>query len=122
MASRLLAASLFTLFAVAPAPAVAQSDEPKLTVARNAEGEVRASVTGRIRACGLTALNDEPTFAIDGSKIEVTQHVVGIACMNPPPKDKPYHRTLNFGKLAPGSYTINWNFPELSTTYTVPAS
>jgi hypothetical protein len=122
MTSRTLAAWLFTLFAAAPALAPAQSDEATLTVARSATGEVRATVSGRIRACGLTALNDEPTFTIDGAKIEVTQHVVGIACMNPPPKDKPYRRTLNLGKLAPGSYTIHWSFPDLSTTYTVPAS
>lgn len=111
----------FHLFALACLlPAICLAETPALTVARNAAGEVLLSVSGTIPACGLTAVNDPPTFAIEGSAIKVHQPVAGVACMNPPPKEKQYERVLNVGKLAPGNYTIDWNFPVLTGTYASP--
>ena len=116
---RLIAAA--TLLALAAAPAVALAAEPsaKLSAKRNGAGEVVATVSGTVRACGLTATNDEPTFLVRGNAVEVTQPVAGIACVNPPPETRAYRRTLNLGKLPAGSYTIHWSFPDLTITYAV---
>jgi hypothetical protein len=108
---------LFALACLIPVAGVAQSPEPKLSVSRNAAGDVLISVSGTIPACGLTALNEAPTFAIEGTTIKVRQPIVGIACMNPPPKERHYERVLDVGKLAQGRYTIEWSFPALTGTF-----
>jgi len=102
------------------ASAQAQVPAAKLTLRRNSAGETLATASGTIPACGLTALNEVPRFQIEGSVITVAQPVVGVACMNPPPKEKHYEQTLNLGKLAPGAYTINWSFPALAASYESP--
>ena len=111
--------ALLTLF-LCFAGAQAQAPQATLTLSRNAGGETLATVTGTVAACGLTALNEVPRFKIQGTVIAVTQPVVGIACMNPPPKEKPYEQTLNFGKLPAGTYTIKWSFPALTASYETP--
>jgi hypothetical protein len=97
----------------------AQVPDARLSLARNAAGEVIATVEGTVRACGITAGNRNPTFTVHGYLIEVTQPTVAIACMNPPPKTRPYRRTLDLGRLPPGKYTIHWSLPELSGEYVV---
>ena len=108
------------LLTLAPlAAAVADPPAARIEVTRNAAGEVLATVATNVNPCGITALNEPPTFRVDGTNIEVTQPVAGIACMNPPPKERGYNHTLNLGKLAPGTYSIHWSFPQLTATYTV---
>ena len=114
MAARVLLAVFAAVCLVA---GVAQPAESKLSVSRNAAGDVLIKVSATIPACGLTALNQPPTFVIEGATIKVHQPIVGVACMNPPPKDKHYERVLNIGKLAKGRYTIDWSFPALTGTY-----
>jgi hypothetical protein len=121
VAPNVVFAGLFVLACLMPAVCHGATPEPTLTVSRNAAGEVLVSVSGMIPACGLTALNEPPTFAIEGSTIKVRQPIVGVACMNPPPKEKPYERALNLGKLAAGNYTIQWSFPALTANYANPA-
>lgn len=117
MATKVLLARLFALACLIPLAGVAQSAEPKLSVSRNANGDVLIAVSATIPACGLTALNEAPTFTIEGTTIKVRQPVVGIACMNPPPKEKHYEHVLNVGKLAEGRFTIEWSFPAVTGTY-----
>jgi hypothetical protein len=45
--------------------------------------------------------------------------MAGVACMNPPPRSRPYRRSVNFGRLPPGRYTIRWSYPELRADYVV---
>lgn len=118
MVKRFLLAQLFALACLLPASGLAES--PTLKVSRSADGDVLVSVSGMIPACGLTALNEPPTFTIEGTAIKVHQPIVGVACMNPPPKEKHYERVLNVGKLAAGNYTVEWSFPALTGTYTSP--
>jgi hypothetical protein len=99
------------------APAMCLAGPPTLSVSRNPAGEVLVSVSGMIPACGLTALNEPPTFTIEGNAIKVHQPIVGVACINPPPKEKHYERVLNVGKLPAANYTIEWSFPALTGTY-----
>ena len=110
-------ARLFALACLIPVAGAAQSPEAKLSVSRNATGDVVISVSGTVPACGLTALNEAPTFTIEGTRIKIHQPVVGVACMNPPPKEKRYERVLDVGKLAQGRYTIEWSFPALTGSY-----
>ena len=114
---RTIALSIATLLAGA---AFAQASDARLSVSRDPAGNVIATVEGTVRACGITTTGNEPTFVVRGNLVEVTQPKVAIACMNPPPKTKPYRQTLDLGKLAPGKYTIRWSFPELSAEYVVP--
>lgn len=116
MAARILLAS-FAAVCLMPLAGLTQPAEPKLSVARNAAGDVLITVSATIPACGLTALNEAPAFTLEGTTIKVRQPIVGIACMNPPPKDKHYERVLNVGRLAEGSYTIEWSFPAVTGTY-----
>lgn len=118
MVKKFLLAQLFALACLLPAAGLAES--PALKVSENAAGEVLVSVSGMIPACGLTALNEAPTFTIEATVIKVHQPIVGVACMNPPPKEKHYERVLNVGKLPAGNYTIEWSFPALTGTYASP--
>jgi hypothetical protein len=117
---KILLACLAALACLIPAVGIAQPTGPKLSVTRNAGGDVLIAVSGTVPACGLTALNEPPAFTLEGMTIKVHQPVVGVACMNPPPKNKRYERVLNVGKLAEGRYTIDWSFPALTGTYTNP--
>ncbi len=110
-------ALLLALMCALPVAGAAQTAEPKLSVSRNATGDVLITVSATIPACGLTALNEAPSFTIEGTTIKVRQPIVGIACINPPPKDKHYERVLNVGKLGEGRYTIEWSFPAVTGTY-----
>ena len=105
-----------------PALSIAQSADPRLTISQNAMGEVVASVYAQIPPCGLTANGENPSFHIDGMVIDVTQPLYGIACVINPPPYVVYQRSVNFGVLAPGIYTVNWNFPKVSGVYTVAGS
>ena len=116
MAARILLA-LFAALCLMPVAGVAQPAEPTLSVSRNAAGDVLITVSATIPACGLTALNVAPTFTLEGTTIKVHQPIVGIACINPPPKDKHYERVLDVGKLGEGRYTIEWSFPAVTGTY-----
>ena len=112
-------ASILLFAALLPALASAAEPSARLKVTRNADGEVVATASGSVRACGITAIGDAPTFKIDGTAVDVHQSMAGVACVNPPPQTKPYKQQVNLGKLPPGTYTIRWNYPELSATYTV---
>jgi hypothetical protein len=103
------------------ASAFATAAEPsaQLSVTRKPDGSVVATAAGSVRACGITAIGDEPSFMRNGNMIDIHQPTAGIACMNPPPQSKPYRHDVDLGKLPPGTYTIRWNFPKLETTYTV---
>lgn len=104
-----------------PSAMCAPQSAPNLTISKNAIGEVVASVSGMIPSCGVTATSGGPIFRIQGAVVTVTQGVAGFMCTNapqPPPK-KLYERTVNFGKLTDGTYTINWSYPELTGTITV---
>ena len=116
---RLTAAAALLSLAALAAEIFAAEPSAKLSAKLNGAGEVVATVSGTVRACGLTATNDEPTFVVHGNVVEVTQPVAGIACMNPPPETRAYRRTLNLGKLPAGNYTIHWSFPDQTITYTV---
>lgn len=96
-------------------------EAPVLSVSQNAGGEVVASVSGLIARCGVTATNMPPTFKISETSITVVQNVAGVMCMRdvPPDAKKPYHVTLNFGRLKAGRYMISWSFPYLKSTYNV---
>jgi hypothetical protein len=100
------------------ATCVAQS-VPCLTLTQNANHEVVARVSGFVPSCNLTASGGEPTFSVQGNVVTVTQGVAGYMCTNPPAPDKLYERNVNFGRLADGTYTINWTFPVLTGTITV---
>jgi hypothetical protein len=102
-----------------PVVAVAQAAEPQLTISQNAKGEVVASVYAQIPPCGITANGDSPSFQIDGTVISVSQPLFAIGCVNNPPPYVVYQRSADFGVLAPGTYTVNWDFPQVSGTYTV---
>lgn len=99
----------------------AQVPASELSVSTNVERQVTATVTGSVARCGVTALSDAPTFRRLGQVVEVTQPVAGIACLAdvPPGAVRPYNVTVNLGNLPPGKYTVNWNFPKLTATYTV---
>jgi len=90
-----------------------------LTLHENAAGQLIATVSGRVPACGLVANGADPTYKITGSVITVTQGVVAIACVTPPPPDNYYIASVNFGRLFDGTYTVNWNIPQLTANYTV---
>ena len=109
------------LAATGLAPSVLAAAEPhaRLSVSRTRGGEVVAVVRGTVRACGITATNDEPTFVVHERVVEVSQPMAGVACMNPPPRSRPYRRSVNFGRLPPGRYTIRWSYPELRADYVV---
>lgn len=98
---------------------IAQAAEPQLTISQNAMGETVASVYAQIPPCGITASGDNPSFHIDGTVITVTQPLFAIACVVNPPPFVVYQRSVDFGVLAPGTYTVNWSYPALSGTYTV---
>lgn len=109
-------------FASLPVASYAQSASPELTISQNAMGEVVASVYAQIPPCGITASSQPPSFQINGAVIEVMQPLFAIACvMNPPPYII-YQRSVDFGVLAPGTYTVNWDFPQASGVYTVAGS
>ena len=99
----------------------AQSPTGELHISRNAAHEVIATITGEVGRCGVTALSDPPTIRRSGTIIEITQPVAGIACRADVPQGalRPYQATVNLGSLPPGKYTVNWNFPKLTTTYEV---
>jgi hypothetical protein len=99
----------------------AQEPTGNLSVSTNTAHQVTATVTGRVARCGVTALPEAPMFRRLGQVVEVTQPVAGIACLAnvPPGTVRPYHVTVNLGNLLPGKYTVNWNFPKLTATYTV---
>ena len=109
-------------FAWLPAVSIAQSANPELMISQNASGEVVASVYAQIPPCGITASGENPSFHIDGTVIDVTQPLYGIACVTNPPPYVVYQRSVNVGVLAPGTYTVNWNFPAVSGVYTVTGS
>lgn len=100
---------------------VAQEPAVKVNFSTNAAHDVIVTVNGEIAQCGFTALPEGPTFRISKQTIEITQPVAGIACMaNVAPNSmRPYHAIVNLGHLAAGTYTVMWNFPKLTTTYTV---
>jgi hypothetical protein len=100
---------------------LAQQPIGKLIVSTNSAHDVVATVEGEVAQCGFTVLPEEPTFRISQQTIEVTQPVAGIGCMANVAQGstRPYHATVNLGRLAPGAYTVNWNFPKLTATYTV---
>jgi len=108
--------------AVLPAAAVAQSAVPELAISQNPSGEVVASVYAQIPPCGITASGENPSFHVDGTVIEVAQPLFAIACVTNPPPYVVYQRSVNFGVLAPATYTVNWSFPAVSGTYTVAGS
>jgi len=92
---------------------------PSLTITQNASHEVIVQASGMIPSCNLTATSANPSFRIQGSVVTVTQGVAGYMCTNPAAPDKQYQRTLNLGRLANGTYTINWTYPELTGTIVV---
>lgn len=113
------AISLSLLGYFLPAPCLGQVP-PTLTISEDAAGNVSGSVSAVIHACGITAAGGaEPTFSIKGTTITVTQPLIAALCVNPPPPDRAYRQTVVFGKLPAATYTVNWNFPELSATYAV---
>jgi hypothetical protein len=114
-------AILLAATAIAPSIGTAREPHARLSVTRTRGGEVIASVKGTVRACGITATNDAPTFVVHGRVVEVSQPMAGVACMNPPPRSRPYRRSINLGKLPAGRYAVRWSFPELSIDYTVRA-
>ena len=105
--------------AVLPLAAAAQTAAPQLTISQNSEGEVVASVYAQIPPCGVTASSENPSFHVDGTVIEVTQPLFAIACVTNPPPYIVYQRSVNFGVLAPATYSVNWSFPAVSGSYTV---
>jgi hypothetical protein len=90
-----------------------------LTLHQNTSGQLIATVAGTVPACGLVATSADPTYTIAGNTITVTQAVVAIACVNPPPPDNYYIASVNFGRLFDGTYTVNWNIPQLTADYTI---
>ncbi|HEX3124688.1 MAG TPA: hypothetical protein VHQ21_15445 [Rhodanobacteraceae bacterium] len=108
--------------AVLPSAAVAQSAAPQLAIIQNPSGDVVASVYAQIPPCGITASGENPSFRVDGTVIEVAQPLFAIACVTNPPPYVVYQRSVNFGVLAPATYTVNWSFPAVSGTYTVAGS
>ena len=110
--------SLFPLAGLLLTTCAAQS-APQLKIALNAKHEVVAHVSGLIPSCTITANSAEPTFSSQGKVITVTQGVAGYMCTNPPSPEKLYRRSVNFGRLGDGTYTINWTFPALTGTITV---
>jgi len=114
-----LLALLLAATGFVPSALAAAQPHARLSVSRTRGGEVVAVVRGTVRACGITATNDAPTFVVHERVVEVSQPMAGVACMNPPPRSRPYRRSVNLGKLAPGRYTIRWNYPELSADYVV---
>ena len=105
--------ALFPLACLLSSSYAAQS-APSMTVSQNANREVVLRVTGLIPSCNLTANSAEPTFNVKGMLVTVNQGVAGYMCTNPPQPDKPYEHAVNLGKLADGTYTINWTFPALT--------
>lgn len=102
-----------------PAASFAQSANPELTISQNALGEVVASVYAQIPPCGVTASGENPSFQIHGTVIDVTQPLFAIACVTNPPPYIVYQRSVDFGALAAGTYSVNWSFPQVSGVYTV---
>lgn len=92
---------------------------PVLDIFQNDAGQLIATVNGPIRPCGITSASGDPTFNVQGNVITVTQNVVAVTCSTPDPPDYYYQATVNFGRLFNGTYTIDWNFPQLTGTYTV---
>lgn len=105
--------ALFPVACLLSAVCAAQS-APSLTVAQNSHREVVVRMSGLIASCNLTASSAEPTFSVQGRLVTVNQGVAGSMCTNPPHPDKLYERTVNLGRLAAGTYTINWTFPVLT--------
>jgi hypothetical protein len=99
----------------------AQEPSGELSVSSDVAHQVTATVTGKVARCGLTALAEAPSVRRSGQVVEVTQPVAGVACLAdvPPGAVRPYHVTVSLGELPPGEYTVNWNFPKLTATYTV---
>jgi len=91
----------------------------ELDVYQNSLGQLIATAVGKIPACGLVPTNADPTFTIAGTVISVKQPVKGISCTNPPPDDAFYIASVNFGRVFDGVYTVNWDHPALTATYTV---
>lgn len=109
----------FLLLGFLLSPMCLAQTAPSLTVSQDAAGNVSASVSASINSCGITADGGVPTFSIDGAVIAVTQPVIAIMCVNPPPPERLYQETVVFGQLPAATYTVNWNFPALTATYTV---
>lgn len=99
----------------------AQEPTGELRISQSVGHEVIATVIGKVARCGLTALSDAPTFRVTGQVVDVTQPVAGVACRADVQQGalQPYQRAINLGRLPPGSYTVNWNFPKLTATYKV---
>lgn len=106
-------------FASLPVVTFAQSANPELSISQNALGEVVASVYAQIPPCGVTASGENPSFQIHGSVIDVAQPLFAIACVTNPPPYVVYQRSVDFGVLPPGPYSVNWSFPQVSGVYTV---
>jgi hypothetical protein len=90
-----------------------------LAVYQNLEGQLIASVSGYVPACGLVPQPGDPTYAIQGTTITVTQPELPISCPTPPPDPQYFYSVVNFGRVFNGNYTINWNAPGLSQQYVV---
>ena len=90
-----------------------------LNLYQNSAGQLIATVSGPVPACGLVATDADPTYTIAGNIISVMQPVKGVACTNPPPPDGYYIASVNFGRLFDGTYTVNWNIPQLTASYTI---
>ena len=110
------------LFAGAAFSAACHGQSPgTLSVSQNAAGEVVATASAWIPECGVTALGDPPMVHVNGHEIDVLQPLAGVMCAStvPPDAKKFYAASANAGRLANGTYTVNWSFPALSATYTV---
>ena len=112
---------LHALLAAFPVSALAQQAGVSLSIGTNAAGQVTASYSAQIPPCGVTANGEDPSVSVIGTMITVTQPLFGIACVTDPPPYRVYQRTVSFGALIPGNYTLDWNFPPLTTTFTVSA-
>ena len=109
----------FLLLGFLLSPMCLAQTAPSLTVSQDAAGNVSASVSASINSCGITAADGVPTFSIDGAVIAVTQPVIAVMCVNPRPPQRLYQGTVVFGQLPAATYTVNWNFPALTASYTV---
>lgn len=91
----------------------------QLILHQNSAGQLIATVLGPVPACGLVATSADPTFSRAGFVITVTQPLNAVTCTTPPPPDGYYIASVNFGRLFDGTYTVNWNIPQLSADYTI---
>lgn len=115
---------LFCVLAVVLSPAavavpIIVGPPTQLFVYQNSQGQLIATAIGQVPACGLVATNADPTFMIAGSVITVTQPVIAVTCTNPPPDDGYYIASVNFGRRFDGTYTVNWDIPQLTADYTI---